>query len=596
MHIYKLLEKHDKNNQNFLVMGPWNHGGWANGPGNSLGRIKFDSDTGAHFRAKVQVPWFNWHLKGKGEGKQPEALMFQTGSNKWAAHDRWPPTGAVAKKLYLHPAGKLVFDTPAPATLYPTLSQPIPIIEFDRYASDPAKPVPYRPRPVTPTYPGKEWQTWMVEDQRFAHERPDVLTYETEPLAEAVSVAGSLTVKLFASTSGTDSDFIVRLIDVFPQTYPKDATMGGFQMLVIGEPVRARFRKSLEKPEPVNAGEINEYTIDLHWNHHCFQKGHRIMVQVSSTWFPLIDRNPQKFVPNIFEAKDSDFQAAEQRVFRSPKWPSHISMQVLPANVSAKGTKEHEAVTRAAKNVKHIIGHRGSCADRPENTLASYRRAIESGATIMEMDVRRTKDDVIISLHDADVKRTTSGKGLARDLTFDEIRKLDAGSWFDAKFKDERVPTMREILELGKGKIDILLDLQASGEDYTDAYVARIADEVRKFGAPKRTWLGVRSVENAKRFRKLLPEAKQIGLIPTPDSIDAFADAGVEMIRLWPKWLSDKTLIPRVRQHTLLLHLNSTLGAEDETRYLLLHEPDSLASDDPARLVQTLRRIATQAK
>jgi putative CocE/NonD family hydrolase len=318
--IYELLEKHDKNNQNFLVVGPWNHGGWSGGPGNSLGRIKFDSDTGKHFREKVQAPWFNYHLKGKGDLKQPEAYMFQTGSNKWVSHDRWPPKEAVTKKLYFREGGKLSFEGDTSAK---------PQAAFDTYTSDPAKPVPYRPRPVTPTYPGKEWQLWMVEDQRFVHGRPDVLTYETEPIAEDIAVAGSLTAKLFASTSGTDCDFIVRLIDVYPESYPKDPSMGGYQLLISGEPVRARFRKSFDKPEPVKPNEVNEYTIDLHWSHHCFKKGHRIMVQVQSTWFPLIDRNPQKFVPNIFEAKDSDFQSAEQRVYRSANRPSHVSLQVM---------------------------------------------------------------------------------------------------------------------------------------------------------------------------------------------------------------------------------------------------------------------------
>ncbi len=589
MHIYKLLEKHDKKNQNFLVMGPWNHGGWGAGPGNKLGRINFEGDTGQYFRAKVQAGFFNHYLKDKGKLDQPEALMFQTGTNKWVSHATWPPKDAVAQKFYLWPEGRL------------SLVPPIPYLNpeeyakaHDRYTSDPANPVPYRPRPVTPTYPGREWREWMVEDQRFAHQRPDVLSYETEPLTEDVTLAGSIVAKLFASTSGTDSDFIVRLVDVYPQTYPQDPTMAGFQLLIIGEPVRARFRKSFEKPEPVAAGEVNEYTIDLHWNHHCFRKGHKILVQVQSTWFPLIDRNPQKYVPNIFEAKDEDFQSVEQRVYRSWRHPSHLSMEVMKSVRSTKGTKEHEGgnLSKAAKFVKHIIGHRGSCADRPENTLASYRRAIDAGATIMEMDVRSTKDGVLISLHDADVKRTTNGKGLAREMTFKELRKLDAGSWFDPKFKDERIPAMREILALAKGKIDVILDLQTSGENYTEEYVARIVAEVNKFGEPKRIVLGIRSVEQAKLFRKLLPEAMQIGLIPTPDSIDAFAAAKVDMIRLWPKWLNDKTLIPRIRAHKLLLHLNGTLGAEDETRELLRHEPDSLASDDPARLIESLRRIA----
>ncbi len=253
-------------------------------------------------------------------------------------------------------------------------------------------------------------------------------------------------------------------------------------------------------------------------------------------------------------------------------------------------------LAKAAANVKHIIGHRGSCADRPENTLASYRRAIESGATVMEMDVRMTKDGVLISLHDADVKRTTNGKGLSRDLTFAEIRKLDAGSWFDPKFKDERIPTLREILELGKGKIGVMLDLQENGEVYTDEYAGRVADEVRKFGEPKRALLGIRSVANAARFRKLLPEATQVGLIPTVNDLDAFAEAKVDAIRLWTKWLNDKTLIPRVRQHKIMLHLNGTVGAEDETRMLLAHDPESLASDDPAQLVASLRKIAGKKK
>lgn len=261
-----------------------------------------------------------------------------------------------------------------------------------------------------------------------------------------------------------------------------------------------------------------------------------------------------------------------------------LQLFVAMPNLSA----QDQSLTQAAKNVKQIIGHRGSSADRPENTLASYRRAIEAGATAMEMDVRVSKDGVLISLHDADVKRTTNSKGLAREFTLAELRALDAGSWFDPKYKDERIPTMREILELAKGKIDVVLDLQEKTEDYAKAVVA----EVRKFGEPKRMVVGVRTIDQAKQFRALLPEARQIGLIPTPDTIDAFADAKVEMIRLWPKWLSDKTLIPRVRMHKLGLHLNGTVGAEDETRMLLVHEPESLASDDPARLIRTLKMIA----
>jgi putative CocE/NonD family hydrolase len=224
--------------------------------------------TTSPFRAGVQASFFARHLKDKGE-KPPEALLFQTGSNRWVRHERWPPKAAVTRTLYFHPNGRLVFAPPA-----------VTRSRFDEYLSDPARPVPYRPRPVTPTYPGREWQEWMVEDQRFTQHRPDVLTYETDPLEADVTVAGSLTAHLFAATSGTDCDWVVRLIDVYPEQVAKDPGLGGFQLLVSGEPMRARFRKSLEKPEPVVPGEVNEYTIDLHWSHHCFRKGHKIMVQV----------------------------------------------------------------------------------------------------------------------------------------------------------------------------------------------------------------------------------------------------------------------------------------------------------------------------
>jgi putative CocE/NonD family hydrolase len=318
LRIYELLEKHDTKNHNFLVVGPWNHGGWSS-KGDRLGRVSFASDTGAHFRAKVQAPFFAYYLKDKGEAPKAEAHMFQTGANTWESYDKWPPRNAEKRELYFHPKGKLAFQPPA-ETDTPS----------DEYTSDPANPVPYRPRPVRPTYPGPEWQVWMVQDQRFTHGRPDVLTYETEPLTEDVVVAGSMSVKLFAATSGTDADWVARLIDVYPEETPKEPDMAGFQLLIAGEPVRARFRKSMQKPEPVKPGEVEEYTIDLNWGHHRFRAGHKIMVQISSSWFPLIDRNPQKYVPNIFEAEDSDFQKARQQVFRSPKFPSRIVLDVLP--------------------------------------------------------------------------------------------------------------------------------------------------------------------------------------------------------------------------------------------------------------------------
>jgi putative CocE/NonD family hydrolase len=281
--------------------------------------VKFDSDTGEYFREKIQAPFFAHYLKDRGKEDPPEARMFQTGANKWETYDSWPPKGTVARKVYFYPGGKLSFDAPGETN---TL--------FDEYISDPANPVPYRPRPVRPTYPGPEWPVWMVQDQRFTNGRPDVLTYASETLTEDVVVAGSMIAHLFASTSGTDSDWMVRLIDVYPEEYAKDPEFGGYQLLIAGEPLRGRYRKSFEKPEPVKPDAVEEYTINLNWGHHRFRKGHKIMVQVSSTWFPVIDRNPQKYVPNIFEAEDADFQKATQRVYRTAKFASNVELQTLP--------------------------------------------------------------------------------------------------------------------------------------------------------------------------------------------------------------------------------------------------------------------------
>jgi glycerophosphoryl diester phosphodiesterase len=267
-------------------------------------------------------------------------------------------------------------------------------------------------------------------------------------------------------------------------------------------------------------------------------------------------------------------------------------LTILVASLTAQPSEAPKALADAARNVRWIIGHRGSLADRPENTLSSYRRGIESGATAVEMDARLTQDGVLVSMHDSDVRRTTSGKGLVKDLPFAELRRLDAGSWFDPKYKGEQVPTLREILELCKSKADLVIDLVEKGEPYAK----QVAGEVRQFGDPKRIILGIRQLEHAGHFRKLLPEARQLGLIPTPQSIDAFAEAKVDAIRLWTKWLDDKTLVPQVRRHKVMLHLNGTLGAEDETRMLLHYRPESLASDDPAQLVHSLARIAGAKK
>jgi putative CocE/NonD family hydrolase len=221
MKIYETLEKKDTNHMNYVVAGPWNHGGWSRGEGRKLGDIDFDSDTAQYFREKVQAPWFAYWLKDKGPFKQPEALTFQTGSNRWESYDEWPPRSRTTDRpLYFQSAGMASFAKPEGETGANN--------EFDSYISDPARPVPYRHRPISPTYPDGGWPAWLVEDQRFVHLRPDVLSWETDPLQQDVAIAGDVVAHLFASTSGTDSDWIVKLIDVYPEDYPKDAKMGGY--------------------------------------------------------------------------------------------------------------------------------------------------------------------------------------------------------------------------------------------------------------------------------------------------------------------------------------------------------------------------------
>jgi putative CocE/NonD family hydrolase len=323
MATYERLEKVDRKNLNFIVAGPWNHGGWGHGPGKSLGEIPFDSDTSEYFRRNIEAPWFAFWLKDRGKLPLKEAMMFQTGSDTWTAFDAWPPREAKTRNLYFHEDGKLSFDAPETASSD----------AFDSYESDPAHPVPYRHRPVDMTYPSDHpgsWYTWLVQDQRFVDERPDVLTWQTEELTEDVTLAGQVTAKLFAATTGSDADWIVKLIDVYPQKYPDDWELSGYELMIADEIFRGRYRRSFEKPEPIIPNEVTPYSIDLHTVNHVFKKGHRVMVQVQSTWFPLYDRNPQKFVPNIFEAKESDFQKTTQRVYRSKRFASSVEIAVLP--------------------------------------------------------------------------------------------------------------------------------------------------------------------------------------------------------------------------------------------------------------------------
>ena len=309
-----------------LVEGPWVHGGWSRGDGNHLGDVQFNAKTAEYFRANIQFPFFEHYLKGKG-GVPAKAIVFETGTNVWRRFDAWPPKAAAAKTLYFHAGGKLSFDAPAEAA------------SKDEYVSDPNHPVPFVGY-TTDTVP----QRYMVDDQRFASSRPDVLTYQTEPLEEDVTIAGPISPKLKIASSGTDSDFDVKLIDVYPDDYPNpddtldgnkrilDAPplhMGGYEQLLRGEPFRAKFRNSWEKPEPLVPGKEADVNFTMPDLFHTFRRGHRIMVQVESSWFPLTDRNPQVFT-DIPNAKPEDFQKATEQVFHQKDAASGVEVLVLP--------------------------------------------------------------------------------------------------------------------------------------------------------------------------------------------------------------------------------------------------------------------------
>ena len=299
---YKDVEKNSPGGQNMLVMGPWFHGGWSRGDGDHLGFVSFNAKTSPFYQEFIELPFFEYWLKGKGDAKLPEAYVFETGTNVWRTEDAWPPKGVQTKMLYFGKDGKLSFDAPAENG-------------FDEYISDPNKPVPY----INSQAAGMT-REHMVEDQRFASTRTDVLTYQTEVLKSDITIAGPLLSRLFVSTTGTDSDFVVKLIDVYaadfpdPDPNPAGVHMAGFQQLLRGEAFRGKYRNSFSKPEPFTPGKLEKIEYEMPDVYHTFRKGHRIMVQVQSSWFPLVDRNPQKFL-NIYEAKASDFVKATQRVY-----------------------------------------------------------------------------------------------------------------------------------------------------------------------------------------------------------------------------------------------------------------------------------------
>jgi uncharacterized protein len=320
--IYERLEKNDAARLSYLVVGPWNHGGWAYGSATHLGPLDFGRDTATDLRT-LEARWYA-HWLHDAPLDLPEATIFETGSNTWKSFEAWPPrSGVVQRKLYLRAGHKLSFEPP-----------PETGDAFDAYVSDPANPVPYSHRPIGLA----AWPLWLLEDQRFVDHRSDVLSWETEPLDRDVVLSGEVSAALYASTSGTDADWAVKLIDVYPDTPPADdrdvldtgPDLRGYELIIADEILRGRFRNGFEKPEPVAPAAIVRYPIDLHTSAHAFLRGHRIMVQVQSTWFPVYDRNPQRYVDNIFQARDEDFVEATQRVFRSREAPSSIVLSIVP--------------------------------------------------------------------------------------------------------------------------------------------------------------------------------------------------------------------------------------------------------------------------
>jgi uncharacterized protein len=321
MEVYRNVEKNSPKTSNRIVMGPWVHGGWRGGEGSKLGDVSFNAKTAEFYREQIEFPFFEHHLKGEGQFNHPEAWMFETGTNVWRQYDAWPPKEARAKSFFFHPGGKLRNDTPAAAK---------PEEGHDEFPSDPYRPVPFLEK-TTIGMPAE----YMTADQRFASRRPDVLVYVTDPLEQDVTIAGPIQADLVVSTTGTDSDWVVKLIDVYPDDYPDQnpnptgVKMGGYQQLVRGDVMRGKFRTSFEKPAPFTPGKPTEVKFAMQDVCHSFRSGHRIMIQVQSSWFPLVDRNPQTMT-DIYTAKDSDFRKATQRVYRTHDLPSSVTVLTVP--------------------------------------------------------------------------------------------------------------------------------------------------------------------------------------------------------------------------------------------------------------------------
>ncbi|MCU7492223.1 MAG: CocE/NonD family hydrolase [Bacteroidota bacterium] len=323
LNVYKSAEKNNPGIENSLVMGPWYHGGWERSDGDHLGSVQFKEKTGPYFLKEIELPFFNFYLKSKGTFTPNEATVFETGSNTWKTYEQWPPKSAVETSLYIQSGKGLSFNPPQNKGT-----------SYDEYISDPNAPVPFTSK-ISTNMP----REYMVEDQRFAERRSDVLAYTGEILKEDITLSGPITAELYVSTSGTDADYVVKLIDVFPDDAPDNESepcsvkMGGYEMMVRGEIMRARYRNSFEKPEAMVPNKVTKVSFTLQDINHSFKKGHKIMVQIQSSWFPLSDRNPQKFV-NIYEAKDSDFQKANERIYHSAKYPSRLIVGKLAKDIS----------------------------------------------------------------------------------------------------------------------------------------------------------------------------------------------------------------------------------------------------------------------
>ncbi len=308
LHVFEAIEQQSPGADNAIVIGPWYHGQWARDEGSKVGRLTFGSKTGEEFQSTMLIPFFDYHLKGKGAHPTAKAYVYETGANRWHTYDAWPPKQAVSRAISLSAGGALTFDHPKAGGT-----------PADQYVSDPAKPVPSVPGQSTDMDPD-----YMAQDQRFVAGRPDVLVYQGDPMTEELTIAGPVSPTLFVTSSGTDGDWVVKVIDVHPD---------GFQELVRGDVMRAKFRNSFEKPEPLVPGKVAKIDFTMPDVYHTFKKGHRMMIQVQSSWFPLVDRNPGKFV-DIYHATDADFQKTTIRVFRSAGQNSRVTFSVLPGNLT----------------------------------------------------------------------------------------------------------------------------------------------------------------------------------------------------------------------------------------------------------------------